>query len=287
VVSAKQISLIFSVMSSWRFKGILATSGFVATASFNRAARCSSSVSSTTASADHTNSVPVIVLYQYKICPFCSRVKSYLDYLKIPYKSVEVNPLTKSQIKFSEEYKKVPLAQIDEELVADSANIIRKLTTLTKQMPSTSSHSTDFFPDDTDEWTEWSEKKLAVMLYPNITRSFKESWECFGYIADVEDWNAVTKLGTRALGSLFMAGANGKIKEKYGIVDERKELDLVLSQWTEALQGQYLHGDHITMPDIMVFGVLNAINQCQTFVDIMADNTRLRTWFESVKIALK
>ena len=25
------------------------------------------------------------VVYQYKICPFCNRVKSYLDHLKIPY----------------------------------------------------------------------------------------------------------------------------------------------------------------------------------------------------------
>ena len=36
-----------------------------------------------------------ITLFQYKICPFCHRVKAYLDFNGIAYKTVEVNPLTK------------------------------------------------------------------------------------------------------------------------------------------------------------------------------------------------
>ena len=42
-----------------------------------------------------------ITLYQYKICPFCNKVKAYLDYRGISYNTVEVNPITKSQIKTS------------------------------------------------------------------------------------------------------------------------------------------------------------------------------------------
>ena len=36
-----------------------------------------------------------ITLFQYKICPFCHRVKAYLDFNGFSYKTVEVNPLTK------------------------------------------------------------------------------------------------------------------------------------------------------------------------------------------------
>ena len=42
-----------------------------------------------------------ITIYQYKICPYCSRPKTFLDYLGVTYKAIEVNPLTKSQLKFS------------------------------------------------------------------------------------------------------------------------------------------------------------------------------------------
>ena len=54
-------------------------------------------------------------------------------------------------------------------------------------------------------------------------------------------------------GTLAMTMANGKIKKKYGIVDERKELQLCLNDWVDALgDKQYLHGDKITLPDLMV-----------------------------------
>ena len=39
-----------------------------------------------------------VLLYQYKICPFCNSVKALLHHQNIPYSSVEVNPLTKSQL---------------------------------------------------------------------------------------------------------------------------------------------------------------------------------------------
>lgn len=42
-----------------------------------------------------------------------------MDYYNIPYKAVEVNPLTRKEIKWSE-YKKVPILQVDGETLVDS-----------------------------------------------------------------------------------------------------------------------------------------------------------------------
>ena len=70
-----------------------------------------------------------IAIYQYKICPYCNRPKTFLDYLNVPYKAIEVNPLTKSQLSFSKDYKKVPIMTIEEQdiLVTDSIKIIETL----------------------------------------------------------------------------------------------------------------------------------------------------------------
>ena len=144
-----------------------------------------------------------------------------------------------------------------------------------------------FYPSDTKEWSDWADLKLAVMLYPNITRTMSESWECFGYIDDVKTWSMPNRAVTKALGTVAMSFANGKIKKKYGIVDERKELLICLQTWTNALAGKaFLHGDSITMPDILVFGVLRAIEGLQTFTFIMEENTELKAWYDRVKLKI-
>ncbi len=219
------------------------------------------------------------VIYQYQICPFCHRVKAYLDYLKLNYESIEVNPLTKSEIAFSKDHKKVPIAEIDGKLMVDSGVIIRYITANYGKalMP-------ESFFKDSDRWLEWSDRKLAVMLYPNITRSFDESWECFGYANDVQQWSAVQKLLVRSAGPAAMFFTNGKIKKKYGIIDERKELKAVLNEWVLALDGKkFINGDEVSLADLMVYGTLRAIRNFQTFREVVAVDPVLNTWFDNVE----
>jgi microsomal prostaglandin-E synthase 2 len=221
-------------------------------------------------------------VYQYLICPFCNRVKSYMDFVGIEYDTVEVNPLTKSEITFPVTSKKVPIAILDGKTFEDSSVIIEAITKYAEEkklkFPGKS-----FFPADTEKWNEWSEKKLAVMLYPNITRSFEESWECFGYSSEVSTWSALQRVLVRTIGPAAMSLANGRIKKKYGIVDERKELKAVLAEWCDALKGRkFLHGDKPTMPDILVFGVLKSIQGLRTFEEIMQETPVLKTWYDNV-----
>ena len=52
-------------------------------------------------------------LFQYHNCPFCCKVRAFLDYYGIDYEKVEVNPLLKGEIKFSD-YRKVPIVIVDD-----------------------------------------------------------------------------------------------------------------------------------------------------------------------------
>ena len=49
-----------------------------------------------------------LTLLQYATCPFCCKVRAFLDYYGLPYDIVEVNPVLRSQLKISD-YKKVPI----------------------------------------------------------------------------------------------------------------------------------------------------------------------------------
>jgi microsomal prostaglandin-E synthase 2 len=223
-----------------------------------------------------------VTVYQYKICPFCHRVKAYLDYLRIPYITVEVNPLTKSELRWSADYKKVPIVVFDDKQLNDSGNILDHINQSLVSAPA--AQKVGLFPDDTAKWMEWSEKRLAVLLYPNITRSFQESWECFGYTMDVLEWNPIVRAGTRFAGAAAMSVANDKIKKKYNIVNERAELETLLCEWTAAVGDKaFLHGSHITMPDLMVYGVLRSIEGFSTWNEIMKSNAALSAWYKRVQ----
>lgn len=47
-------------------------------------------------------------------------LSAFLDYYKIPYEVVEVNPISKKEIKWSD-YKKVPILKVDGEEMVDSS----------------------------------------------------------------------------------------------------------------------------------------------------------------------
>ena len=59
--------------------------------------------------------LPSITLYQYETCPFCCKIRAFLDYYGIEYTKVEVHPIFKREIEFSN-YKKVPIIIVDDEI---------------------------------------------------------------------------------------------------------------------------------------------------------------------------
>lgn len=40
------------------------------------------------------------ILYRYTTCPFCGKVKAFLDYYQIPYSLVEVEPMFKREVAY-------------------------------------------------------------------------------------------------------------------------------------------------------------------------------------------
>jgi microsomal prostaglandin-E synthase 2 len=243
----------------------------------------SSNSSSSKKRALNLTSVPTVVLYQYKICPYCNRVKAILEYLGIEYTAIEVNPLTKSELS-AFTYKKVPIATINGEVITESTIIIDRLISFIEA----NDKKSEFLVIDSDKWAEWSDRRLAVYLYPNLTSTLKSSYESFGYTVDVAAWNAPWAFITRVASSLAMWAASGKIKSKYDIKDEQKELDVEIQVWLAALgNNKFLHGDNITMPDLLVFGVIKAVDGLSVQDKMFSRFPQLKRWYFDVKAEMR
>lgn len=226
---------------------------------------------------------PGIRLYQYEICPFCCKVKAFMDWQRMPYSTIEVNPLSKAEIKFSEKYKKVPIAVIDGEAVNDSSGIMSKLADQAQD----GDVKAELADTEIEKWLQWVDTDLAVLLFPNITRNFGESWDAFRYIGEVPSFGAGTKAANQLVGSLAMWLANGKLKKKYNITDERKQLRETLQTWVDAVgDGPFLRGAKLSVADVAVYGVLSSIRGMPTHKEVLADSAGLATWAERVRAAV-
>lgn len=229
--------------------------------------------------------MPDIVLYQFEVCPFCNKVRAYLDFHGVPYRVVEVDPLRKTQLKdLPPDYRKVPIAIINSEQVNGSAAVISAVDALIHP----DAQKTDAKPEDTSsetekKWLHWLDNVLIHLISPNIYRSVQESLQTFNYIADHSKFSTWERLSIRYSGAAAMYFVGRKLKKKYGIENEREEMHAEIAKWTDAVADGFLDGkEQPGVAELSVFGVLKAIQTFDTFGEIREKNERFAKWFDKM-----
>jgi microsomal prostaglandin-E synthase 2 len=222
-----------------------------------------------------------ITIYQYEACPFCNKVKAYLEYRKIPYTTIEVNPFTKKELSFSKAYKKVPVAIIDGEQVNNSFDIIESIEQKTTNQTVT---------EATKKWNSFIDTKLAVTLLPNLYKSYGQAVEAFDYISRVPGWSFINRLWLKYFGAFFMWGMRNRLMRKYNLKagDPRVSLyELIKEFETELGAKPFLEGDLMTTSDVIVFGGFRTVVRYQTGRDIFVFSPKTQEWYQRVEKAIQ
>lgn len=226
-------------------------------------------------------------LYQYRICPFCNKVKATLDFLQRPYQPMEVNPLTRSQIKFSKDYKKVPIAVFnDSEVVGDSSKIVDRILAEPEAFKRTGLDLEHFQSADARHWADWVDRSFAVCVYPNITRSVGECWKALGYLHSAPGFSSLSAFGIQAVGSVGMSMAHGKIKKKYGMTDERAALYERVEEWSDAVgKGPFRGGAVPDLSDLAVYGCIRGLGTLPIREELL-QHGRFGPWLQRMEAEL-
>jgi microsomal prostaglandin-E synthase 2 len=92
-----------------------------------------------------------ITLFQFQTCPFCCKVRSFLDYSGLSYNVVEVDAVLRQSIKWSKHTKKVPIVLVkskDGQYVQlnDSSLIISTISSLLVDSKSDVKELVKFYP---------------------------------------------------------------------------------------------------------------------------------------------
>lgn len=230
-----------------------------------------------------------IIVYQYEVCPFCCKVKTFLDYHKMPYSTVEVNPITKGELSWTS-YRKVPVVKLDDDVVADSSAIISRLQAELnaaepaaakggwlrgKQSGSTSAGSRA----DEEQWRKWVDERFVKVLTANIYRTWDESWSTTSYMAEQSSWNWGVRQGVRVAGALLMWQIGQRMPKKYNIEgDLREALYADANKFIAAVGSQsFMGGAKPNLADLAMFGVLSAIRGTDTYNDLIL-NSSIGQW---------
>ncbi|XP_062550839.1 prostaglandin E synthase 2 [Armigeres subalbatus] len=169
-----------------------------------------------------------LVLFQFQTCPFCCKVRSFLDYSGLSYSVVEVDAVLRQDIKWSA-IKKVPIMLAKTRSgkyvqLQDSSMIVSVLSSYLKDKSQDVGDLAKFYPsisfindsgrktsdimnkyflmlqdskqhkanDEQDEerkWRSWADDHLVHLISPNVYRTKDEAFETFEWFSDVGEWN--------------------------------------------------------------------------------------------------
>ncbi|PIO25690.1 hypothetical protein AB205_0111950 [Aquarana catesbeiana] len=203
-----------------------------------------------------------LTLYQYKTCPFCSKVRAFLDYHQLPHEIVEVNPVMRKEIKFSS-YRKVPILLANAGCpiqLNDSSVIISAMKTFVISKQKSLEEIVSYYPalKSTDE------KGKAVTEYQN------------------RYWLMLDEQETKQLYA-------SKEAQMHNLQDDvRQDLYKAADTWVKAVgKGKkFLGGSEPNLADLAVYGVLRVMEGLKAFDDMMA-NTKIKPWYQRMTNAIQ
>ena len=220
-----------------------------------------------------------VTLYQFALCPFCHKVKAALELKGIPYKTIEVNPMTKKELPElpSNERAKVPVLKVGEKFIADSTEILKFLETeddsLTLEEPAQSKSMMV---------EEWVDDDLAQILPAVIYGKAKDAIRAAQVVAKTSNFGLVQNAVVRFGGSLIMNRVAQKILARRGGGDAGLLLEAEMDKFEDWLGEQaFVGGEKLSVGDAAVHGCLTCIEDFPAFSKIM-ERQKVSAWYERV-----
>ncbi|XP_064616162.1 prostaglandin E synthase 2-like [Liolophura sinensis] len=139
------------------------------------------------------------------------------------------------------------------------------------------------------KWRSWVDNTLVHSLSPNVYRTPSEALQAFKYFSQVGDWentfSAAERMVVIYVGAVAMYFVGKILKKRHSLKDDvRSSLYDQCKEWTAAIGNKkpFMGGDQPNLADLSVYGVLNSIEGCDAFQDVL-QNTKIGPWYERMK----
>ncbi|KAI2661558.1 Prostaglandin E synthase 2 [Labeo rohita] len=266
-----------------------------------------------------------LTLYQYKTCPFCSKVRAFLDYHGLPYEIVEVNPVMRQEIKWST-YRKVPILMVNGTVqLNDSSVIISVLKTYLVSKEKTVSEILTYYPEmkakndsgkdviefgnkywvmvrdaDADrlypgkdtrkeeiKWRKWTDEWLVHLISPNVYRTPTEALASFDYIVREGKFGTFEGFFAKYFGAAAMWIISKRLKNRHHMQDDvRQDLYKAVNDWVAAIgKNKKFMGGD--QPNLADLAVFGVLRVMEGLqaFDDMIEHTKVKKWYQRMQKA--
>ncbi|XP_055742514.1 prostaglandin E synthase 2-like isoform X1 [Salvelinus fontinalis] len=265
-----------------------------------------------------------LTLYQYKTCPFCSKVRAFLDYHRLPYEIVEVNPVMRKEIRWST-YRKMPILMVNDDVqLNDSSVIISALKTQLVSKDKTISEILRCYPEmkavnekgkevtefnnkywvmvnevegqtmypekdsrkEEIKWRKWADDWLVHLISPNVYRSTGEALASFDYIVREGKFGTYEGFFAKYVGAAAMFVISKRLKSRHNLQDDvRQDLYKAVNEWVAAIGKKlFMGGNQPNLADLAVYGILRVMEGLEAWNDMM-ENTKVKSWYRRMEKA--
>jgi len=225
-----------------------------------------------------------LIFYKFTTCPHSRKLQAVLDYFKLGYSPVEVNPMTKQEIK-ANNYGGVPQLSLGDSkyspLLVESTPIIDLIYPVLNHRAPTSAEE--------QYWVQWAQEHLIDSLIWNSHLTLSDSLSDYNYVESVDSFTPTQKFAIKWLGSplkhFIVKYAVKKRLPPEVLSDPRKALEEQISLWSHSgLKSQQFHGgDRPDRADLEIYGIVTSKRGQPVYNEIISkSDPAFQNWIQSM-----
>lgn len=213
-------------------------------------------------------------LYCFETCPFCWKVRALLGWKGVPYSKVEVDPMSKAELKWSD-WTAVPVyVEAGGTQVNDSNDILHWVNETHAGGVAFAAAGVDAHQD---EWMAFSNDVLGKSIVAVIYRSYRSSRDALRYVTQVDKFSRFAAWKSIWIGGLIMKLV-GKSRAKMFERTPEENLAHQLGLLGGGMRGEFLGGEVPNGADFANFGILRSMQGLRGF-DILEADAVVHPWY--------
>jgi microsomal prostaglandin-E synthase 2 len=221
------------------------------------------------------NSKPTV--YTFATCPFSLKVKSLLKSREIEFENVEVDPMKKTELKWSS-WTAVPVfVDSDGIQVNNSNDILHYIDERHGQL----------FPrhgenDVQDEWMAFSDNILGKSIVAVIYQNYRTSLHALDYVTKIDKFGLKDRIISKWIGAIVMKMV-GRSRAKMFEEPPRQNLSTQLNSMATAIDEDFFGGTTPNGADYANYGILRSMQGLNGF-DIVENHQIIWPWYSRMQL---